>query len=165
MLDVCPSPGDTDFMFYPFHPSKCLTLMLCLFVAVMRLTGAHMHYCLDGMEPPISMHFDGVGAVHHADEHHAAEHDHRVAHEHSHSHSSDEQFASEHSDIDVSLFADVLAKKTDVAFLFVLSCLVVLLLVPPRILQRIRLVAIPIPIGRSWAISPPVRGPPRFSHI
>ncbi len=59
----------------------------------MRLSGAHMHFCLDGSEPPASLHLDDAG-VHHLGEHGDAD-----------------DTAASHSDVDVSLIADAVSKK------------------------------------------------------
>jgi hypothetical protein len=118
----------------------CITL-LCITVLVLRVGGAHLHLCLDGSEPPVSVHLTddaglndphaGVGQAHH--------------------------------DQDVSLSGEVLAKKLDAALQLpvLLAALVVLFVVPlvlvtivPR--DRTSLVH-PIPIFR---IRPPLRAPP-----
>lgn len=118
----------------------CITL-LCITVLVMRLGGAHLHLCLDGSEPPVSVHLTddarvngshtGVGQAHH--------------------------------DQDVSLSGEVLAKKLDAALQLpaLLAALVLLFVVPlvlVAIVRRDRTLLIhPIPIFR---IRPPRRAPP-----
>ena len=73
--------------------SKVLLSLLCMMVVMMRLSGAHMHFCLDGSEPPASLHLDD------ADLHHLDEHGHV------------DDTAASHSDVDVSLIVDAVLKK------------------------------------------------------
>jgi hypothetical protein len=40
-----------------------------LFWLFASISGMHGHYCFDGMEPPVSVHFDVVGDHHDDDEH------------------------------------------------------------------------------------------------
>jgi hypothetical protein len=118
----------------------CITL-LCITILVMRVGGAHLHLCMDGSEPPVSVHLTadagldntsiGEGKAHH--------------------------------DQDVSLSGEVLAKKLDGALHLpmLIAVAVVLFLVPLvrlPLLPRDRTSLIhPIPIFR---IRPPLRAPP-----
>ncbi|MBC7982261.1 MAG: hypothetical protein H7Y02_00245, partial [Candidatus Obscuribacterales bacterium] len=80
--------------------SKGLLVLLCILVVMMRVGGAHVHFCFDGSEPPASLHLDGDGGLHHLDDHH----DGSSAH--------DAVAGVQHSDLDVNLVTDVLLKKT-----------------------------------------------------
>ena len=47
-----------------------LWLLICVAVLVMRVAGVHVHMCLDGQEPPQSLHWGDAGV--HDDEDHAS---------------------------------------------------------------------------------------------
>jgi hypothetical protein len=107
----------------------------------MRIAGVHLHLCFDGSEPPLSYHVADSG-IHHADEHGAGE---------------------THSDRDMPVAGDVVAKKSthghDAALLWLVSALLLFLLAPAR---QIRPAATDPPRLRSpvsW-LRPPLRGPP-----
>lgn len=118
----------------------CITL-LCITVLVMRVGGAHLHLCLDGSEPSVSVHLTDDAGL---DDSHAG-------------------VGQAHHDQDVSLSGEVLAKKMDAALqLPALFAALVLLFVVPLVLVRVaprdRTSLIhPIPIFR---IRPPLRAPP-----
>jgi len=121
--------------------SKCLLVLLCILVVTMRVGGAHIHFCLDGSEPPAALHLGSDLSEHH---------DHELS-------------AIEHLDIDVPVNDDAFIKKAfstfDLAALIVaLFCLQFLL---PFLRQfqvdrksRSRLRSPPS------HLRPPLRGPP-----
>lgn len=123
--------------------SQLLIILLCIGIVMMRASGAHLHYCFDGSEPPVSLHIDN----------HAGSH-----------HKTDSVASEEHADVDVSLGLDILIKKAPtpldlLGLIAALSCFIWLL-------PRIRAVAlsadclIPFFIRRAY-LRPPLRGPPR----
>lgn len=118
----------------------CITL-LCITVLVMRVGGAHLHLCVDGSEPPVSVHLTDDAGL---DDSHAG-------------------VGKAHHDQDVSLSGEVLAKKLDAALQLpiLLAALVVLFIVPlvlVTVVPRDRTSLIhPIPVFR---IRPPLRAPP-----
>jgi hypothetical protein len=122
-------------------PSKLLLALLCMLLVVMRVSGAHMHLCLDGSEPPTTLHMD-----HGADEHHQGDHDGQL-----------------HSDVDVSLSSDTLVKSLsshdDAPVLLTL-----IFVFGAAFLARlcgIYFDSLP-PLHSQFAfIRPPLRGPPR----
>jgi hypothetical protein len=122
--------------------SRALLLFLCIGIVMMRIGGAHLHYCFDGSEPPVSVHLDG-----HAGGHHEGA----------------TAVSSEHADMDVSIGVDILTKK--VPSLLELLGLVAALTVLMHQLPRIRSVA-PIfdfsfpPVAQRAYLRPPLRGPP-----
>lgn len=105
--------------------------------------GAHLHLCLDGSEPPVSLHL--TDAHHHAD-HHGGHH----------------ASGESHSDLDVPLAGDLLSKPAKLGLdlpIIVLAALWLALLARP--LERLR----PRDPPRRFASSrhlrlPPLRGPP-----
>lgn len=118
--------------------SKVLLTLLCVLLVVMRVSGAHLHLCLDGSEPPATLHMEDAG-IHHDDHNNQS-----------------------HSDVDVSLSADTLVKKLDLSFdspllltLFLLASIVFLSTVP-----RIRFDFFPHLHSQRAFIRPPLRGPP-----
>lgn len=126
-------------MIRPGKPALLIAL-LCAVLLVMRLGGAHLHLCLDGSEPPISLHVADSG------EHHPAE-----------------TSTAPHADQDVAIGADVLAKKSgggfDLAALaFAIAFLLFLAFRAPGI--RPQALALPLRSART-RLRPPLRGPPR----
>jgi hypothetical protein len=119
---------------------RLFVIAICLAVLAPRIVGAHLHLCLDGSEPPLSYHVADSG-IHHAEEHGAGE---------------------SHSDRDMQVGGDVLAKKSthdqDAAALWFVFALLLFLLAPAR---RIVPTADPPRLRSvfSW-LRPPLRGPP-----
>lgn len=119
-------------------PSKVwLLTLICAALLFARLGGAHLHLCLDGSEPPASLHVTDSG--HHADHHDGQAHD----------------------DRDVSLVGDVLTKSGksgfDLPLLLVAFWLVILLF------ARLRMTAADPPqpsVSPPRFCRPPLRGPP-----
>lgn len=115
-------------------------LVLIAFLAT-RLVDVHLHLCLDGQEPPASVHvYDGSI---HDDEHHAD--------------------ASSHADRDVEVLDAVLLKKAadpfDALIPLVFAGLLLLLLSPGGC--RLLPVASPVVFRSLLLLRPPLRGPPR----
>jgi hypothetical protein len=117
-----------------------LFALLCASLVAMRVGGTHLHLCLDGSEPPVSLH------VADAAEHHA-----------------DDAGDTPHLDQDVTLGADLLVKKpfsdldqSTIAPAFALPLFFVTRTrdVKPAFPQLPRLASNP---GR---LRPPLRGPP-----
>jgi hypothetical protein len=112
---------------------------LCLSLLLMRLSGAHLHLCFDGSEPPVSYHLVDSG-IHHGDEHGTGE---------------------AHSDQDMPVAKDAAVKKSsagDAALLFCALVLLLFLFAPGR---QPRPAALPVFHGRHLSrLRPPLRGPP-----
>jgi len=70
-----------------------MLILLCVLVVTMRIGGAHLHLCLDGSEPPATLHLENDGGVHHAHE------------------STADAGGIVHQDLDVALANDALVKK------------------------------------------------------
>jgi hypothetical protein len=114
-------------------------LILIFAVLMTRLSGIHLHLCLDGQEAPASIHV--VDDPAHNDAHHVEQH---------------------HTDKDVEVFDAVLTKSKgsmDLPILFG-ACLLLLLLMrptgrqwPPDAFYRV------FPL-QAFALRPPSRGPP-----
>ncbi len=122
-------------------PQTWLLVVACLALLGARLGGAHLHRCLDGNDPPASVHFADAG--HHHDAHHAGE---------------------THQDVDVSLIDDVPTKlgKDDIDLDgWMLPLAVLCWVVLSIILRRVRLHDPPL-LDRSSTgyLRPPLRGPP-----
>ena len=57
------------------HSIRAFITLLCIMILVMRVGGAHLHLCMDGSEPPVSVHVSadaglergstGMDQVHH----------------------------------------------------------------------------------------------------
>ncbi len=121
--------------------SRFLVALLCVAVVALRAGGLHVHMCLDGSEPPMSLHGADSG-MHHLDEAAAGE---------------------SHADRDLLIASDLLVKKpTGDLGIFLLAAfgiLLLFLLVRPRELFAFP----PLPaLVRSARIRlrPPLRGPP-----
>ena len=119
------------------HPFVLL-LALAAF-AFGRVTGAHLHLCFDGSEPPLTLHTADSAHV----DHHAGESQH-------------------HDDLDVEPIGDLLAKSAQLLMLAVFATAILLfaLLAPPWRLVTIdrdslRPARPPPPFLR-----PPLRAPP-----
>jgi hypothetical protein len=122
--------------------SRLVLASLFILVVLMRMGGAHLHYCLDGTEAPVSLHMDSDGGVHH---------------------SLGVESQVSHSDIDVSITEDVPVKKSTLAFdllalLFALPFLAQYFVQQRRIVPSLEDALIPVN-PRSYGI-PPLRGPP-----
>lgn len=124
--------------------SRLLIATLCVAMFVLRVGGLHVHLCMDGSEPPLSVHVEDSG-IHHVDEASAGE---------------------EHADRDFGLASDVVVKKpfggldSTVAALF--CALLWFLLTRPRELFVFPSLPARIRSARN-RLRPPLRGPPRLA--
>lgn len=118
-------------------PKAWLLTLICAALLFARLGGAHVHLCLDGSEPPASLHVTDSG--HHADHHDGQTHD----------------------DRDVSLLGDALTKsgKSGFDLPFVLAALWLATVLFARL--RITAADSPPPYASPPRFHrPPLRGPP-----
>jgi hypothetical protein len=120
--------------------SRFLIVALCIAVFALRVGGLHVHMCLDGSEPPLSIHVEDSG-VHHLDE--AAE--------------------AAHEDRDLALASDAALKKPsgdlELTLLAILSAVLMFLIARPRELFGFPESAARFLSARS-RLRPPPRGPP-----
>lgn len=116
--------------------TKLVFIALILWLAA-GWTGAHGHFCFDGLEPPISIHLGITGEhlVDHADE--------------------------QHLDMDFDLSETPLAKlvKIDLSLLFVVAFSLLILISSPRIYCSFYAARY---IRRIAGLRPPLRAPPFF---
>src|SRR5690349_13843461 len=89
-IDVSRVPSNTPTIMRLGTYTRTLLILLCIGLVIMRVGGAHLHYCFDGSEPPVTLHVESHGA-HHSDP--------GVS-------------ASGHADMDVALGVDALIKKS-----------------------------------------------------
>lgn len=83
-------------MFRAHRFNKSIWLVPLLAMLILRMTGAHEHFCFDGMEPPVSIHFNDDAGMHDTD-----------------AGSSQLTADQPHTDVDVSLLGEALVKKLD----------------------------------------------------
>jgi hypothetical protein len=118
--------------------------MLCITMLVMRIGGAHIHVCLDGSEPPASLHI-GDNGIH--DQHHP----------------SGAHVDAAEWDSDVSVPGDALVKNltgdVDLPTLAATLCLLLFIVPLLRIFTRYLDPPLVRISGRSQLLPPP-RGPP-----
>lgn len=122
-----------------------MTRLLWVVVIAMlaaRMTGAHVHVCVDGQEPPVTLHVEDLAGQHSA--------------QHS---------GQPHNDIDVSVVTEASLKKADDAggpdVLPLVAAVVLLLIAPPftrTFLPKERRVRLP-PFPAFFL--PPAHAPPR----
>jgi hypothetical protein len=118
------------------HPFILLLALLAF--AFGRLTGAHLHLCFDGSEPPLTLHTaDSAHVDHHAGETH-------------------------HEDLDVEPLGDLLAKSAQLVMLAVFAAAILLLalLAPPWRLLAIDRESLRLPRPPPRFLRPPLRAPP-----
>jgi hypothetical protein len=116
-------------------------MLVLLFAALLvgPLTGAHLHLCLDGAEPPAGLHLFDVGQHH-----------------------DESTFDSGHSDVDVKVLGELIAKGKDEGQWPMALLVAVVLLSLPRIPR-----GSPVPRVSHFIPSPPLFlrpppcGPPR----
>lgn len=48
--------------------NRCFIYALCSLLLLTQVTGAHLHLCLDGQEPPVQLHLPGASEHHDATE-------------------------------------------------------------------------------------------------
>lgn len=118
---------------------KILLALLCIFVVLLRTSGAHLHLCFDGHEAPASLHLMDDEGFHHANDKY-------------------------HSDVDVNVASDAIIKNLSSGFdqltWFVSFCIVVCLLF---VLNGIRTTRADCVLAFStirFFLRPPLRGPP-----
>lgn len=118
--------------------SLLLLLLLCGIMLFGRSAGIHLHLCLDGSEPPASVHFEDAG---HHGEHHA-----------------DEQ----HQDLDLSLAFEAIAKAVKQGLDLPAFLLAALLLLPPLVRTTVQR-GLSEPPAAAFpsllSLRPPLRGP------
>jgi hypothetical protein len=129
----------------PSRHSKLVYLLLALWLFA-SASGMHGHYCFDGQEPPVSVHFDVM------DSHHAA---------HLDSHSAEHMDS--HKDIDNPAPSISLLKLLNLDLPLLIAAL--LLVFWPRIIRQVYGVAQP---PSCWitltGLRPPLRAPPARSR-
>ena len=116
---------------------RILIWLLCAVLVMLRVGGGHIHVCLDGSEPPVSIHALDDGLHHHAD----------VA-------------QSAHEDRNVS-FSDGFLKYSATLALAAIAGAILLFLVtdsPPFWFARSTTTI--IASARPFLLRPPLRGPP-----
>lgn len=123
-----------------------LIALTCVSMLVLRVGGAHLHLCLDGGEPPMSLHL-GDSGLHHVDvdaEHAGVLQD------------------APHTDQDVRIAADVLIKKQiDLGTLAILFAVLLVILLSRRRSLLPELLHLPFFAHAPVRLWPPLRGPPR----
>ena len=105
----------------------------------LRIGGAVSHYCFDGLEPPVSIHFDNLsGHVQHADE---------VG----------------HTDVEKQVLADnLLSKLFEVDSMLVILALITITLFPLGNAQAYSRLVL-YQSSRAKNFQPPLRAPPLYS--
>lgn len=127
---------------------KTALSLLCLFVVAARLTGVHEHLCLDGSEPPVSLHFWDDTGLHHARD-------------------AEARGRNKHTDIDVSVAGDLVAKRYSGSFdLPVLPAANVFSMAFTAVDFRIDYDETQCAFGvTDCYLHPPLRAPPRISPV
>lgn len=130
-------------MFLRCPPRPWLLTLVCVALLFAPLGGAHLHLCLDGSEPPASLHVTDSG-------HHADHRDDRA-----------------HDDRDVSLVGDALTKSGKSGF--DLPLLLAALWLVTVLFARLRITAAAASPQRAASpprfCRPPLRGPPLSSSL
>lgn len=85
------------------YGSRRWIIAACIFAfLVARVTGAHLHLCLDGAEPLAQLHVSDTAEIdHHPDQH---------AHEHHVDHPEGENLGQPHEDVDVDALGNAVGK-------------------------------------------------------
>lgn len=115
--------------------------LLAIAVLVVRVGDAHLHFCADGQEQPMTLHVADVPGEHHADE-----------------------ATSSHDDRDLDISEPTLFKKVGgLDEMAVAAPVVYALVVLLPVLSRIEPIAdvAPVALASVFALRPPLRGPPR----
>jgi hypothetical protein len=131
--------------------TRWILATLCLSLLILRISGAHLHLCFDGSEPPLSYHVADSG-IHHVDGP-----GHGTAHEHSHEQS--------HDDRDLDVGQDLLLKKLankDVTLALIAFALLLFLLSRSPAVAHTPYHAPPPGRPRAY-LRPPLRGPPSLA--
>jgi hypothetical protein len=133
-------------MFRAGKGSRILIATLCVAIITLRVAGLHAHLCMDGTEPPLSLHVADSG-IHHLDEASGGE---------------------PHVDRDMSIATDVVVKKLsgnlDLCLLAAFCALLFFALSRPRPRQGRVLSSSPAVFRSNWnRLRPPLRGPPSLA--
>ena len=120
--------------------ARALVLLVCLASLLVRIGGVHLHFCMDGTEPPVGIHLNLAEPL-----------------------SLHDDIAQYHSDWDSVFVADATApsveKSTALTLLVVLS--VLLLSQPQGAGIRLPLLRLsPVGLPKPRRLRPPVRAPP-----
>jgi len=131
-------------MFRPTNRSRLLIVTLCVAMVALRVAGLHVHLCMDGSEPPLSIHVADSG-IHHLDE---------------------ADSGAAHADREMAIAADVVVKKPfgslDLTLLAAFGAVLLFMLARPR--GRLFLPPVPARVTSARTrLRPPLRGPPRFA--
>lgn len=111
-------------------------LVACIAFLSMRLVGDHLHLCLDGSEPAVSVHaYDGE--IHHAEV----------------------GIDAPHEDVDVDMMRAMF--KSACEALLLLGALLLLRILPRVSVPRTAFPPVPCFDSRFHDLRPPLRGPPR----
>lgn len=128
------------------HQSRFLIALVCVALVALRVGGLHVHMCLDGSEPPLSLHVADSG-IHHLDEIAAGE---------------------AHTDRDLAIASDLAVKKpfadVDLPLIVAFGVLLWFVLARPRELLRFSSPPVRIRSARN-RLRPPQRGPPRTARL
>ncbi|MEK6805760.1 MAG: hypothetical protein AABY95_03825 [Pseudomonadota bacterium] len=123
--------------------SPWLLIALCVVLLAARVSGAHLHFCLDGREAPASLHFGDAG---HYDQAHVT---------------------ASHDDHDLNLVADAVAKAgklgLDLPVLLFAALLLWSLRWHPHPAAPDYRPQVFVPLRLS--LRPPLRGPPRLTFL
>ena len=121
--------------------TRVLLILLCIGIVMMRGGGAHLHYCFDGTEPPVTVHFENHPGAHHV---------------------GGTISGSVNTDFDVGLGVDVLTKKSlpsDLLLLIAVAGFALFLLRRRPSNFVCPSIVLPIRPSRTY-LRPPLRGPP-----
>jgi len=116
-----------------------LILFIWLFAS---LSGMHGHYCFDGLEPPVSVHFDALGN-----------------HDHDH-----EDFAKGHKDLDSKPTSMTFLKWLGIHLPFIAAALWLLFIWPAIRVQNFTYFNTPSTWLTVTGLRPPLRAPPASSN-
>ena len=119
---------------------KQKTLLILLIWLFASLSGMHGHYCFDGQEPPVSVHFDLMGSHDHAD--------------------TDE----DPRDFDSKSMSVTILKLLSLNLLFIAAALLLLIIWPVVRGQNSPYFNSPSTWLTVTGLRPPLRAPPAYSH-
>ncbi|PHR90763.1 MAG: hypothetical protein COA78_34430 [Blastopirellula sp.] len=121
-------------------PSKITAYLLIATLALFSVGGAVAHYCFDGLEPPVSLHFESIGG--HIE--HGAQ--------------------SEHNDFEQGFLADnLLAKVIDLDLLYLIFAVLVFLVFSSS-KSPIQLYLVTPKRKKFFTLHPPLRAPPYLAY-
>ncbi len=115
---------------------RLLLVLMCVLTLGVRVSGAHMHLCLDGGEPPVALHIQPDMDTHHAD--------------------------ASHVDVDVSLAGKPLLKKAgvDTDLSAAAASAYLMFLLPPQTAMAFAPALESPAFHSAHHLRPPQRGPP-----